>query len=43
MKTLTFLEPEIADKIDEVTSKFINQNPINKLLNANQKHHGKPS
>lgn len=33
MKTLTFLEPEIADKIDEVTSKFINQNPINKLLN----------
>lgn len=33
MKQLTFLEPEIADKIDKVTSKFINQNPINKLLN----------
>ena len=33
MKPIKFLEPEIAEKIEEVTSKFINQNPINKLLN----------
>lgn len=30
MKPIKFLEPEIAERIEKIASKFINQNPIEK-------------
>ena len=33
MKLIKFLEPEIAERIEKIASKFINQNPIEKIIN----------
>ena len=33
MTPIKFLEPKIAERIEEIVSKFINQNPIEKIIN----------